>query len=208
MNLLKRVPIIAWIGIATVVLIVVGVVFFTKNAITPPSETTAAKVQKEVPGTKEYPIVGRDHVPEGTTVATYNSNPPSSGPHWFTSNPKWPAPAPSGIYDHALFDEQLVHNLEHGYVWVSYNPKLVGSDLSQASSEAGLNASGKEVVNSLKDIVNKDKWKVVLEPRDKDDSMIALAAWGRVLKLDSPDYNKIKDFIKTYRDTGPETTQM
>src|SRR4030067_236332 len=52
--------------------------------------------------------------------------------------------------------------------------------------------------NLKKEIIEKDSWKVVLEPREQNDSKIALVAWGRVLVMDQPDYDKIEAFIKTY----------
>jgi len=33
-----------------------------------------------------------------------------------------------------------------------------------------------------------------------------LVAWGRVLAMDEPDYAKVEEFIKTYRNRGPENT--
>ena len=181
---LSRVPLFVWFVVPTVILVVVGAWFVSKalNSQPNPDSTRPEAVSKPVEGTVDYDIVGRNHVAEGTTVSTYNSNPPSSGPHW-------PAPTKNGIYDTTLADEQLVHNLEHGYVWISYK-----SDV------------GDDVKNALKKMVEDDNWKTVLEPRDKNETPIALAAWGRVLKMDSADYDKIKAFIKIYRNRGPEKT--
>ena len=44
-----------------------------------------------------------------------NSSPPTSGPHWRHA-------ADPGFYGTELPDEELVHNLEHGQIVVSYNP--------------------------------------------------------------------------------------
>lgn len=183
MNPVSRVPLLVWFLVPTLVVVGLGVWFLSKSNVgQPEDETKPALVTRAVEGAMDYPIVGRNHVGEGTTITTYNSNPPSSGPHW-------PSPVKSGIYDSQLADEQLVHNLEHGYIWISYKP-----DVSD------------DVKGELKKIVNDDNWKTVLEPRDKNETMISLVAWGRVLKLDNPDYDKVKDFIKTYRNRGPEKT--
>ena len=48
--------------------------------------------------------LARDHIPVGSARPAYNSNPPTSGPHYDT-------PAAWGFYDKELPDEQLVHNL-------------------------------------------------------------------------------------------------
>lgn len=63
-----------------------------------------------------------------------------------------------------------------------------------------------EVKEGLRKIVQENDWKIVLEPRGQNDSLIALAAWGRILKLDSFDEAKVREFIKAYRDQGPEKT--
>lgn len=71
-------------------------------------------VTRPIPGTK---IVdqGRDHVaPEAVAQFTYNSNPPTSGPHL----PTW---VRGGVFDTAQSEGELIHSLEHGYVVVSYN---------------------------------------------------------------------------------------
>lgn len=186
MNIFSRVPLIVWILVPTAIIIGLGVWFLTKSDMGRDSsgegETRPAAVSNPVEGTVDFDIVGREHVAQGTTVSTYNSNPPSSGPHWGS-------PAKNGIYDNQLPDEQLIHDLEHGYIWISYKPDI-----------------GDDVKGELKKIVDEDNWKIVLEPRDKNETAIALVAWGRVLKMDAPDYEKVKDFIRTYRNRGPERT--
>lgn len=182
-----RIPLLAWFLIPTLIIIGAGVWFLSKNqGMSEMSEgTRGAKpvaVSKPVEGTVEYDIVGRNHIASGTAGSGYNSNPPSSGMHW-------PSPAKNGVYDQPLPDEQLIHNLEHGHVWISYKPEAPD-----------------EVKNKLKEIVKDDDWKVILEPRGKNETMIALVAWGRVLKMDDPNYDKVKDFIRTYRNRGLENT--
>lgn len=180
-----KVPILVWFLIPTFILVGAGVWFFSKNphmGSDSSGEVLPAQVSSPVEGTQDYEIVGRNHITQGTLGSGYNSNPPSSGPHW-------PAAAKNGAYENPLPDEQLIHDLEHGYVWISYKP-----DISQ------------DVKNQLKEIVEKDDWKVVLCPREKNDSQIALVSWGRVLKLDQFDAVKVKDFVRTYRNRGPEKT--
>ena len=71
-------------------------------------------VTTPVPG-QSVPDLGRDHVSvEQFARTTYNSNPPTSGPHLET----WVKP---GIYREPQHDGELIHSLEHGYVIISYN---------------------------------------------------------------------------------------
>lgn len=181
---MRSVPLIVWFLLPTLLLVGLGVWFFSKNQNLG-SKTESGKpvaVTKPVLGTVDYEIIGRNHIPQGTSGSGYNTNPPISGPHW-------PTPAKNGVYDSPLPDEQIIHSLEHGYVWISYK-----SDVPS------------EVKEKLREIVKDDDWKLILTPRDANDSKIALAAWGRLLKMDEPDYDRIKEFIKTYRNRGPENT--
>lgn len=129
---------------------------------------------------EEIPILGRGHVSEGIKVA-YNSNPPTSGDHW-------PQPAEWGFYDYdePIQDEILVHNLEHGGIWISY------SDFD------------KETDSKLKVIAEKYPQAVIVTPRPQNDAKIALASWGRLLKLDKFDEELIISFIKNNVNKAPE----
>ncbi len=129
----------------------------------------------------EYPIVSRDHIAVGATHPPYNSNPPTSGAHYED-------PAPWGVKTEQLPDETLIHNLEHGGIWISYQP--------QNTDPA--------TIQKLTDLASRYKSKVVLEPRPEDDKPIALASWGRLLTLDTYDETVIKDFIARNKDKGPE----
>ena len=184
-----KVPVLMWFLIPTVVLVGAGVWFFSRPSVLGEKgmaegtgDARPVAVSKPVEGTLEYGIVGRNHIATGTEGSGYNSNPPTSGPHWSE-------PAKSGVYDKPLPDETLIHNLEHGYIWISYKP-----DTSQ------------EIKDKLKEIVEKDSWKVIMVPREVNDTKIVLCAWGRLLKMDEPNYDKMRDFIRTYRNRGPEKT--
>lgn len=200
--MINRVPVLAWFLVPTIALVIGGVWFFSRPTVLGEKADTGKPeaVSTEVKGTVNYPIASRLHISQGTKATDYNSNPPSSGQHWHVPGL---APAKPGIYDRTLDDEILVHNLEHGYVWISYIPPKTQS--SESTSEAKLGIADDDV-NRLKEIVQKDDWKIVMESREANDSKIALVAWGRVLKMDDIDYDKVKAFIKTYRNRGPENT--
>lgn len=186
----------------SVILIAVGVWFLSSNSSssTPEDETRPAVVSTPVEGTADFEIVGRQHIAVGTPGSGYNSDPPISGVHW-------PEPAKLGIYDKPLPDEQLIHNLEHGHIWISYRPANVSLQSSQSSPAANL-APGisEEELKELEEIVKADEWKIIMTPREKNDAKIILAAWGRLLKMDDLNKDKVEAFIKTYRNRGPEKT--
>lgn len=139
---------------------------------------------------QSFPSLGRDHIPEGTlisqtSVKQYNSDPPTSGPHW-------PAPAPGGSYTATVPDERLVHSLEHGYIVIDHNcdPKKTECD---------------DLLKKLDAIGRRYNWtKVIVNYRPQTRPLIALTAWTRLETLDQFDEGKIVEFIKAYRNNGPE----
>lgn len=48
--------------------------------------------------------------------------------------------------------------------------------------------------------------RIIVVPRQKLDSLIALSAWGRIDKLDGVDKQRIETFIKAFHNRGPEKT--
>ncbi len=139
----------------------------------------ATRPEKSMSGTA-FPILGREHIPVGTYHPEYNSNPPTSGSH-YAKEAEW------GVYQNELPDEQLIHNLEHGGIWISYK-----SDTDLA------------IKSELESIGNKYRGSVVVAPRAKNDSMIALASWGRLEKLDTFDEAEIINFIDANKNKSPE----
>lgn len=128
-------------------------------------------------------IQGREHIKVGVSHGEYNSNPPTSGWHY-------EVPAEWGVYTKELPQEQLIHNLEHGGIVIQYKPTL-----------------DKETIAQLEDLKKSEfECKLVVAPYNNLDTHIniALTAWGRL--HESAEYNEtdIKNFIKKYKDTGPE----
>ena len=123
-------------------------------------------------------IMGRDHIDVGDSHATYNSNPPTSGPH--------SEALPWGFNDEEIPDENAVHNLEHGGIWISYKNLDV------------------ESVDVLREIARANSQSVIISPRIANDSSVAVVSWGQVLKLDNVDREKINEFIKNNINNSPE----
>lgn len=123
---------------------------------------------------------GRDHISVGAEHPPYNSNPPTSGWHY-------PEPYKTGVYTAEISDGTLIHNMEHGHIWISYKP-----DLDPA------------VVQQLKDVAYRFRSKIIMAPRAANDSLIVLNAWEYQLKLQQFDLNQILGFIKAHRGHGPE----
>lgn len=121
----------------------------------------------------------RTHIKVSEIYEAYNSNPPTSGPHW-ANQAKW------GVYDKPLVDEQAVHNLEHGGIWISYK-----------------NIDEETKANLIK-IAKANSQSVILSPREGNDANIVLASWTRLEKMDSYDATKIIEFISRNKNNSPE----
>jgi len=146
-----------------------------------------ALMQGNVPEGKDFsrsiPLMEAEHVSVNSQLPEYNSNPPTSGPHYST-------PARPGFRENIIEDGHLIHSMEHGLIWISYHPRIGGE------SEKLLE------INS--------PWTVITQ-REANNEDIAIASWGRLDTfnledgtIDSDDLQRINDFILRYSNKGPE----
>jgi hypothetical protein len=113
----------------------------------------------------------------------YDMDPPVGGPH----DPVW---LNCGVYTEPQRNENAVHSLEHGAVWVTYDPKTV--------TDAQLAAIKKVLPDSY----------AILSPYPGLSTPFAISAWGAQLRFEDPSDPAVVDFITTYwrSPTGPEPT--
>lgn len=141
-----------------------------------------------------YPQQARTHIQVGEPHEPYNSDPPTSGPH--------AAPIEAGFYDTAPADENLVHNLEHGYVVIWYN--------CAALDEAGcttLKDQIKAVMERARPVIlTTGAKKLIAVPRPTLNGQIALTSWGRLLKLAEFDETQVMAFVNDFRNEAPEAS--
>ena len=128
-----------------------------------------------------YPIVGDEHIPVGAMPTRYNSDPPTSGDHYA-------APVRAGFYEQRLPDAYLIHNLEHGQIWLSWR------DLGDH-----------EVVETFRRLHEKFPEWIVVSYRPENEQRLVAAAWGRLLPLDTPDSDALAAFIMRHHDRAPES---
>jgi hypothetical protein len=132
---------------------------------------------------QQFANQGQDHIAQGASHVAYNSNPPTSGPHYAS-------PANWGIYDQPIADETLVHNLEHGGIVIHYNCP----------------DGCPELVQQLKDLAGTYKSKIVLAPRPNKDVpfRITLTAWTWLDGFNDFDAARIRGFVAAHKDRAPE----
>lgn len=123
---------------------------------------------------KEYP--GGFHV-TGTQRVAYDATPAFGGTH----DENW-ATCTGTVYSTPIRTENAVHSLEHGAVWIAYNPDKVDG--------AGLDTLKQKV---------EGKQFTMLSPYPGLDTAVSLQSWGHQLKLDSADDKRIGQFIMALR---------
>ncbi|MEV4557720.1 DUF3105 domain-containing protein [Kitasatospora sp. NPDC049285] len=142
------------------------------------AKADAAKVP--IDGVKTFDNLTRNHV---TTPVTYPQTPPVGGDH----NPIW-LNCMGNVYDQPVKNENAVHSLEHGAVWVTYNGKATADDIKKLG----------------------DKVKVtpytMMSPYPDEQGTITLSAWGTQLVVDKADDPRVEQFFTKYVQ-GPQTQE-
>lgn len=147
-----------------------------------PSELEAADAQ--FPGLVVENDLSRNHANRGERIAypELDAHPPLGGNHaaiWMKCQ-AYSAPVPT---------ENAVHSLEHGAVWITYQSNL-----------------GDEDVRALAARADRDDAKVLVSPRDDQDTTVVLTAWGRQLRMNVLDLTVVQRFVDTY-DDGPQNPE-
>jgi hypothetical protein len=123
-----------------------------------------------------WDITDRTHT---TADVTYAQTPPAGGAH----APIWLA---CGVYDEPVRDENAVHDLEHGTVWITHDPALAADDLDALAAQLPDNG--------------------ILSPYEDLPSPVVVTVWGVQLQLDGADDERLGLFLEEYGDghTAPE----
>ena len=137
----------------------------------PPEELEAVELFADLGGT---------HLAEGDPLPTYNSDPPTSGPHS-------PASAECGIYTSEVPDVVQVHNLEHGTVVIQYRPDLGASD-----------------VEAVRDFARSKPSHILVAPRNDLSDSVVVTSWRRMLRLETVDLDALNVYYGEFVRTGPE----
>jgi hypothetical protein len=140
------------------------------------------------------PDEGRTHV-DPSTVPTYKSYPPASGPHYSAQGV---APVPWQTID-TLQEGQYIHNLEHGGIAILYN----------CPSGADCTTLKNSLENYVKNLAPAEptykEVKLVLTPYSRNmTKKVALVAWDYIEFLDSYDQAEITRFYENHVNHGPE----
>jgi hypothetical protein len=136
-------------------------------------------------------VMSSPHVPDGSPVV-YNSNPPSSGPHYDS----W---ANFGEVTQPVDDRYLVHSMEHGAVLLLYR------------CEGAACAPIVEALRAVRDAIPTDplcdpsiRVRIILAPRPANEVAVAAAAWGHTYRADCVDAPSLTRFVLDHYAKAPE----
>ncbi|MBZ5738680.1 DUF3105 domain-containing protein [Nocardioides mangrovi] len=164
----RRGPVIALavVGAAIVVALAVGVALLTGSEPVP----------RDLSAVTSYSDLAVTHT-DGDV--DYPQSPPVGGEH----APAW---LECGVYDDPVRDENAVHDLEHGAVWISYRPGLADDDVATLAGELPQNG--------------------IMAPYPGLDAPVVVTVWGEQLALTGADDPRLELFIQRYGggETAPE----
>ena len=130
----------------------------------------------DLSGVVTYDITDRSHT---EADLDYPQAPPAGGDH----APVW---LDCGVYDVPVREENAVHDLEHGTVWITHDPSLSQSDLGLLADALPDNG--------------------IMSPRDDLSAPVVVTVWGAQLALDRASDERLALFLAAYGDghTAPE----
>ncbi|MGB3186609.1 MAG: DUF3105 domain-containing protein [Ornithinimicrobium sp.] len=161
----RRRALLVWGSVALVVLLILGVVGY------------AIATRPSLSAVVEYDDPGRDHV---AGAVEYEQDPPVGGDH----NQAW---WNCGIYTEPIPPHHAVHSLEHGAVWLTYQPDIADEERQ-----------------TLVDLADQEF--MLLSPNETQTSPVIATAWGHQLSVDSAEDERLALFISEYRQ-GPQTPE-
>ncbi|MEU1596024.1 DUF3105 domain-containing protein [Streptomyces sp. NPDC005708] len=125
-----------------------------------------------VAGEKTWSKLSRNHV---TKAVTYPMTPPVGGDH----SPVWEN-CNGDVYTSQIKNENAVHSLEHGAVWVTYNEQASATD-----------------IQALANKVRKTPY-TLMSPFKNQPSPITLSAWGHQLNVQKDSDPRVAEFLSKY----------
>ena len=138
-----------------------------------PSEAvaSASASPSALAGLETFDDLSTEHV-DGPV--DYPQTPPVGGAH----NDRWLA---CGVYDAPVPAEAAAHSMEHGAVWITYEPDLAASD-----------------VEALAGLVDLDEEYVLVSPFDDLPSPVVASSWGVQLQADGADDPRLAAFVRAF----------
>ena len=175
----KRNKVLAIVGASVGGAVVIGLVIALIAINTVPKVDPASI---SIQGLETWDDLPATHVATAVDYeAEYGMSPPAGGTH----NSTW---LNCGGYTEPQQNENAVHSLEHGAVWITYDAtQVTGDDLTTLQNSVPKTYS-------------------LVSPYEGLPSPIVISAWGAQVELDGVDDPRLADFITKYKESpdGPE----
>jgi hypothetical protein len=156
------------LGAVVVVIVIVGILM----------QQAQPGLVGAIDGLQSFRALARDHTAE---PVTYAQTPPVGGEH----NAVWQN---CGIYDTPVANENAVHSLEHGAVWITYQPDLPAAK-----------------VELLRTLV-RGRGHALLSPYVGLPTPVVASAWGYQVQVDDAADPRLARFLTVY-EQGPQTPE-
>ncbi|MHB8645558.1 MAG: DUF3105 domain-containing protein [Thermomicrobiales bacterium] len=153
-------------AVVAIAVVIAAVVLINRGGSTP-----------TIVGVERFSGLAQTHT---SSPVTYPQVPPVGGPH----NPVWQN---CGYYGAPIANENGVHSLEHGAVWITYRPDLPADQVATLRQLAA-------------------QTHVLVSPFPGLPTAVVASAWGLQLKLDSVNDPRLNQFVQAYRQ-GPQTPE-
>jgi len=166
----RQMPTWAWfvIGGILAVALVLGLFYLGNQGPT---------VGNSIEGIEIFPDPGQGHVDGDINYAVGE---PAGGQH----NPVWQN---CGIYAEPVRVENVVHSMEHGAVWIAYQPDLPESQVEILRE------------NVRQERRNRREALIVMAPKPDLEDPIVLTAWRAQLRLDDASDERVAEFLGRFQ---------
>ena len=176
----RQVPwgVLGAVGVLVVLVAVIGYFLFSTNQTVGAFRVSDSNRDPslQIPDVKTLPYQSQVHITPVQRVA-YDQSPPFGGPH----DGYWAA-CSGVVYPTAVRNENMVHSLEHGAVWIAYDPARVTGP----------------ALDTLRAKVDGQDY-TMMSPYPGLDQPISLQSWGHQLKLGDANDPRIDQFIMSLR---------
>lgn len=172
------------VGAVVVALVVVAAIFVFNRGGDDSSQTSTQVSADGLMGSAVAATdvkTDRQHISDPLQLQIPKGEPPTRGPHFAV-------PQNTGVYTQPVPDGNAIHALEHGIVWISYNPSKVDA----------------ATIKNLGDLGKQYAVDVIVSPRPDNERAIDIVSWGQILVLDKFDKDTLEKFITTNRNRAPE----
>jgi hypothetical protein len=126
--------------------------------------------RSDIEGVQTFEDLTANHV---ETDVDYAQTPPVGGDH----NAVWQN---CGVYSQPVQDENAVHSMEHGAVWITYDPSLAADQVELLTAQAASNNY------------------VLVTPHEGLPTPVVASAWGLQLQLEDASDARLQTFVRKY----------